>query len=167
MSDVTRTEILNLVEKYYNEKFKYKNSWSEGERINYSGRYFDEEELINLVDSSLDFWLTSGRYVEEFEKLLCEFLGVSYCLTTTSGSSANLLAFMSLTSSKLGNRSIKKGDEVITVAAGFPTRLRSLCEAGLRPYRAYSTDRGQPCQNSSHGTHERLPGGRKTFPPRT
>lgn len=133
MSDVTRTEILNLVEKYYNEKFKDKKCWNEGDRINYSGRYFDEEELINLVDSSLDFWLTSGRYVEEFEKRLCEFLGVSYCLTTTSGSSANLLAFMSLTSSKLGNRSIKKGDEVITVAAGFPTTIAPIVQYGAVP----------------------------------
>ncbi|MBQ8999236.1 MAG: lipopolysaccharide biosynthesis protein RfbH, partial [Clostridium sp.] len=102
-------------------------------RINYSGRYFDEEELINLVDSSLDFWLTSGRYGDEFEKRLCEFLGVSYCLTTTSGSSANLLAFMSLTSSKLGNRSIKKGDEVITVAAGFPTTIAPIIQYGAVP----------------------------------
>lgn len=133
MSNVTRAEILNLVQKYYNEKFKGKNTWNEGDRINYSGRYFDEEELINLVDSALDFWLTSGRYVEEFEKQLCEFLNVSYCLTTTSGSSANLLAFMSLTSHKLGDRRIKKGDEVITVAAGFPTTIAPIIQYGAVP----------------------------------
>ena len=133
MKSNIRQEIFELVKKYYNETFKDEKTWKEGNRINYSGRCFNEEELINLVDSSLDFWLTSGRYVEEFEKRLSDFLGVSYCLTTTSGSSANLLAFMALTSPKLGDRRINKGDEVITVAAGFPTTIAPIIQYGAIP----------------------------------
>lgn len=99
-----------------------------GNRISYAGRVYDEKEMINLVDSSLDFWLTAGRYAEKFEKEFAKFLGVKYCSLTNSGSSANLLAFMALTSPKLGDRRIQKGDEVITVAAGFPTTVAPIIQ---------------------------------------
>jgi len=101
--------------------------------INYSGRVYDEKELINLVDSSLDFWLTAGRYAAEFEKKLAEFLGVKYCMLTNSGSSANLLAVCALTSPKLGKRRLNPGDEVITVACGFPTTLNPILQNDLVP----------------------------------
>ncbi len=102
-------------------------------RVNYAGRVYDEKEVINLVDSSLDFWLTSGRYTNRFEKEFAGFLGIKYCSLTNSGSSANLLAFMALTSPKLGERRIKKGDEVITVAAGFPTTVAPIIQYGAIP----------------------------------
>ena len=102
-------------------------------RINYAGRVYDEKDMINLVDSSLDFWLTAGRFAEKFEKEFAEFLGVKYCLLTNSGSSANLLALMSLTSPKLGERRIQKNDEVITVAAGFPTTVAPIIQYGAIP----------------------------------
>ncbi len=94
---------------------------------------YDEKDMINLVDSSLDFWLTAGRFAEKFEKEFAKFLGVKYCLLTNSGSSANLLAFMSLTSPKLGERRIQKNDEVITVAAGFPTTVAPIIQYGAIP----------------------------------
>jgi CDP-6-deoxy-D-xylo-4-hexulose-3-dehydrase len=102
-------------------------------KINYAGRIFDEKEMISLVDSALDFWLTTGRYAEKFEKEFAEFLGVKHCSLTNSGLSANLLAFMALTSPKLGERRIKKGDEVITVAAGFPTTVTPIIQYGAVP----------------------------------
>ncbi|RLA93146.1 MAG: lipopolysaccharide biosynthesis protein RfbH, partial [Deltaproteobacteria bacterium] len=102
-------------------------------KINYAGRVYDEKEMINLVDSALDFWLTAGRYAEVFEKDFAKFLGVKYCSLTNSGSSANLLAFMALTSPKLGDRRIQKGDEVITVAAGFPTTVTPIIQYGAIP----------------------------------
>jgi CDP-6-deoxy-D-xylo-4-hexulose-3-dehydrase len=102
-------------------------------KINYAGRIFDEKELINLVDSSLDFWLTTGKYTEKFEEEFPKFLGVKYCSLVNSGSSANLLAFMALTSQELGERRIKKGDEVITVAAGFPTTVAPIIQYGAMP----------------------------------
>jgi len=101
--------------------------------INYGGRFYDEKEVLNLVDASLDFWLTNGRYCAEFEKKFAAKLGVSYCSLTNSGSSANLLAFMTLTSYKLGDKRIKKGDEVITVAAGFPTTVTPIIQYGAIP----------------------------------
>jgi len=101
--------------------------------IRYAGRVFDEKEIKNLVDSALDFWLTSGKYAEEFEKKLAEFLGVKHTLIVNSGSSANLLAFMALTSPELGDRTIKRGDEVITVAAGFPTTIAPIIQYGAIP----------------------------------
>jgi len=102
-------------------------------RINYAGRVYDEKEMISLVDASLDFWLTSGRFARQFEKNLAEFLGVKYCLLTNSGSSANLLAISALTSPKLGQRRLKPGDEVITTACGFPTTLNAIIQNGLVP----------------------------------
>jgi len=102
-------------------------------RINYAGRIYDEKELVNLVDASLDFWLTAGKYAKKFEKEFAEFLGVKYCLLTNSGSSANLLAISALTSPKLGKRRLKPGDEVITTACGFPTTLNSIIQNNLIP----------------------------------
>uniref|UniRef100_A0A7V3VU24 Lipopolysaccharide biosynthesis protein RfbH n=1 Tax=candidate division WOR-3 bacterium TaxID=2052148 RepID=A0A7V3VU24_UNCW3 len=118
----------NTVHKRENEEFIPGKS-----RINYAGRIFDEREMTNLVDSALDFWLTAGKYAEEFEERFAEFLGVKYCSLCNSGSSANLLAFMALTSLKLGERRIKKGDEVITVAAGFPTTITPIVQSGAIP----------------------------------
>jgi len=102
-------------------------------RIPYAGRVYDEKEMINLVDASLDFWLTAGRYAARFEKAFADFLGVRHCSLTNSGSSANLLAFMALTSPKLGDRRILPGDEVITVAAGFPTTVAPIIQYGAVP----------------------------------
>ena len=95
--------------------------------------FFDAEELVNLIDSSLDFWLTAGPWAHKFEKRFADWLGVKYCSLTNSGSSANLLAFMTLTSSLLGERRIKKGDEVITVACGFPTTVTPIIQYGAIP----------------------------------
>jgi len=101
--------------------------------VNYAGRVYDEKELISLVDASLDFWLTTGRYADQFEKDLAAFLGVKYCLLTNSGSSANLLALSALTSPKLGEKRLKPGDEVITTACGFPTTLNPILQNNLVP----------------------------------
>ena len=120
-----KKDIFNNVKIYYEKYFKKKEKFIPGEtRINYAGRVFDENEIINLVDSSLDFWLTEGRFTSQFQEELSSFIGVKYCLLTTSGSSANLLAISALTSNKLGNdKRLKPGDEIITVAAGFPTTI--------------------------------------------
>jgi len=132
-------KILRLNEKYfvrnyYNFAHKQNQTFIPGKsRINYAGRVFDEKEMINLVDSSLEFWLTYGRYSKEFEKKLTEFLGVKYAFLVNSGSSANLLAFMALTSPLLEGRRIKRGDEVITVAAGFPTTVAPIIQYGAIP----------------------------------
>ena len=110
-----------------------KEPFQEGQRIPYASRVYDQKEMVNLVDSSLEFWLTSGRYTDEFEKKLAEYLGVRYCSLVNSGSSANLTAFMTLTSPLLGERQIKRGDEVITVAAGFPTTVTPVIQYGAVP----------------------------------
>jgi CDP-4-dehydro-6-deoxyglucose reductase, E1 len=127
-----RTEILDLVKKFYEQKpnnqFTPKKS-----NVPYAGRVYDEKELVSLVDASLDFWLTTGRYAEQFEKDLAEFLGIKYCLLTNSGSSANLLAVSALTSPKLGEKRLKQGDEVITTACGFPTTLNPILQNNLIP----------------------------------
>ena len=102
-------------------------------RVNYAGRVFDEKEMTNLVDSALEFWLTYGHWSKEFEKRLAEYLCVRWALLVNSGSSANLLAFMTLTSPLLGERQIKRGDEVITVAAGFPTTIAPIVQYGAVP----------------------------------
>ncbi len=101
--------------------------------IPYAGRVYDDNEMIALVDASLDFWLTTGRYAQEFEVRFAEFLGLKYCLLTNSGSSANLLAVSALTSTKLGDRALKAGDEVITTACGFPTTLNPILQNNLVP----------------------------------
>lgn len=126
-------EIENLVREYYQQNHVSKSEFSEGDRINYSGRVYDAEEMVNLVDAALEFWLTSGHYVAEFEKGLSDFLGVKHCSLVNSGSSANLCAFMALTSHKLGDRRIKKGDEVIAVAAAFPTTVTPIVQYGAVP----------------------------------
>lgn len=129
-----KQEILEKVKEYHNLKFGEKKGFIEGETyVNYGGRFFDEKEMVNLVDSSLDFWLTSGPWVKEFETNMAEYLGIKFCSLTNSGSSANLLAFMALTSQELGERRIKRGDEVITVAAGFPTTITPAIQYGAVP----------------------------------
>ncbi len=127
-----RQEILELVGEYC-DRFHQKKHFQEGDRIPYASRVYDRQEMMNLVDSSLEFWLTSGRYTEEFEKKLAEYLEIRYCSLVNSGSSANLLAFMALTSPLLGDRQIRRGDEVITVAAGFPTTVTPVIQYGAVP----------------------------------
>lgn len=128
-----RRQVIEAAVRYYEYHHKPKKDFAPGDRINYAGRVFDHREIENLIDSSLDFWLTSGRYAEKFENEFASFLGVKHCSLTNSGSSANLLAFMALTSSKLGERRIKGGDEVITVAAGFPTTIAPIIQYGAVP----------------------------------
>ncbi|MBN1471421.1 MAG: lipopolysaccharide biosynthesis protein RfbH [Syntrophaceae bacterium] len=131
-----RKKILSLVKKYYEENLysgKKSKSFKKGQRISYAGRVYDEKELINLVDASLDFWLTTGRFADEFEEKFASFLKIKHAYLVNSGSSANLLAFMALTSDKLKDRKIKRGDEVITVAAGFPTTVTPILQYGAVP----------------------------------
>jgi len=128
-----RNEILHKVTEYFEAKFNNQNTYSAGEKIPFSGRVFDQDELVNLVSSSLDFWLTSGRYAMEFEIKFSNFMDVDYALLVNSGSSANLVALTTLTSPKLGDKRLKKGDEVITVAAGFPTTVNPIIQNGLVP----------------------------------
>jgi CDP-6-deoxy-D-xylo-4-hexulose-3-dehydrase len=128
-----RKQAIDAAIAYYRHAHAHKKTFAPGDRIPYAGRVFDEREISNLVDSSLDFWLTTGRYAERFEKEFAEFLGVQHCSLTNSGSSANLLAFMALTSPKLGERRIRPGDEVITVAAGFPTTVTPIIQYSAVP----------------------------------
>ena len=128
-----KEEILNLVEEYCNKYHNIKKEFKEGDRTPYASRVYDSKEMTNLVDSALEFWLTSGRYTNEFEKKLAEYLNVKYCSLVNSGSSANLLAFMALTSPLLKERAIKRGDEVITVACGFPTTVTPVLQYGAIP----------------------------------
>ena len=128
-----RREILEAVAEYAKKFHEQKKEFHEGDRIPYASRVYDHEEMVNLVDSALEFWLTSGRYTEEFEKKLADYLKVRYCSLVNSGSSANLIAFMALTSPLLGDRRIGRGDEVITVAAGFPTTVTPAIQYGAVP----------------------------------
>lgn len=128
-----REQILELVAEYCGKYHNKSGAFKEGDRIPYASRVYDSKEMVNLVDSSLEFWLTSGRYTDEFEKKLAEYLGVKYCALVNSGSSANLTAFMTLTSPLLGDRAIRRGDEVITVAAGFPTTVTPMIQYGAVP----------------------------------
>lgn len=128
-----RQQILDMVGAYCDTFHGKKKEFSEGDRISYAARVYDREEMVNLADSSLEFWLTSGRYTDEFEKGLAKYLGIRYCSLVNSGSSANLLAFMTLTSPLLGERRVRRGDEVITVAAGFPTTVTPLIQYGAVP----------------------------------
>ena len=125
-------QILNSIKEYYRQ-FMVKPEYKTGDRIPYAGRVFNEKEMVNLVDSALEFWLTSGRYTDLFEKKLADYLGVPYVSLVNSGSSANLLAFMALTSPILQDRQILPGDEVITVAAGFPTTIAPIVQYGAVP----------------------------------
>ena len=127
-----RQKILESVAEYcrtYHNTGEYKT----GDRIPYAKRVYDEEEMVNLADSALEFWLTAGKYTERFEKELADYLGIKYCSVVNSGSSANLLAFMALTSPLLGEKRVKPGDEIITVAAGFPTTVTPVLQYGAVP----------------------------------
>lgn len=129
-----KRQILDLTREYHAAAFGGEKQFVPGEsRVAYGGRVFDESELVNLVDSSLEFWLTYGRYSQRFEAGLASYLGVRHALLVNSGSSANLLAFAALTSAKLGDRRVRRGDEVITVAAGFPTTVAPIVQFGAVP----------------------------------
>lgn len=132
-SEEIKEKIKQLTKEYYKESLKDEKNFSYGDKISYAGRIYDEKELVNLIDSSLEFWLTSGRYTKQFEKDFARFLNIKYCYTCNSGSSANLLAFMTLTSDLLVERKINPGDEVITVAAGFPTTVSPIIQYGAIP----------------------------------
>ena len=128
-----RESILEMVKEYCDKYHNQEKPFEEGDRIPYASRYYGHEEMVNLVDSSLEFWLTSGRYTDQFEKEFAEYLGIKHCSLVNSGSSANLLAFMALTSPLMGERRILPGDEVITVAAGFPTTIAPIIQYGAVP----------------------------------
>jgi CDP-6-deoxy-D-xylo-4-hexulose-3-dehydrase len=128
-----RKEIIAKTTEYYHARFADKEFTPGKSRVNYAGRVFDEKEIVNAVEASLDFWLTEGRFSENFAEKISEFLGVEHVLLTNSGSSANLLAFAALTSEKLGERRLKPGDEVISVAAGFPATVAPIIQYGLVP----------------------------------
>ena len=128
-----REEILSLVSEYCRKYHLNKKPYEYGDRIPYASRVYDEQEMRNLVDSSLEFWLTAGRYTERFEKEFASYLGIRFVSLVNSGSSANLLAFMALTSPLLKERRILPGDEVITVACGFPTTIAPILQSGAVP----------------------------------
>ncbi|MBX9694120.1 MAG: DegT/DnrJ/EryC1/StrS family aminotransferase, partial [Cyanobacteria bacterium] len=128
-----REKILELVCEFYKEEWPERDFKPGETAIQYAGRVFDEDELVNLVDASLDFWLTSGRFTDRFERAMADHLGNIYALLCNSGSSANLLAVSALTSHKLKDRQLKPGDEVITVAAGFPTTVNPIIQNRLTP----------------------------------
>ena len=128
-----REEIKALVADYYHQFKEKKEAFHPGDRINYGGRVFDEREMCTLTDAVLDFWLTAGHYADRFENEFAQMLGVKYACLVNSGSSANLLAFMTLTAPELGERQIKPGDEVITVACGFPTTITPMIQYGAVP----------------------------------
>jgi len=128
-----KEQILKMVSTYCDTYHNQNKGFHEGQRIPYASRVYDHEEMVNLVDSALEFWLTAGRYTEEFEKKFASYLGVRSCALVNSGSSANLIAFMTLTSPLLGERAIRRGDEVITVAAGFPTTVTPMIQFGVIP----------------------------------
>lgn len=126
-------EILRYVTEYCEKYHNQEKAFTPGDRISYASRVYDSAEMVNLVDSALEFWLTSGRYTDEFEEKLAQYLNIKYCSLVNSGSSANLLAFMALTSPLLKERRINRGDEVITVAAGFPTTVAPIIQYGAIP----------------------------------
>ena len=130
-----REQIRSLVEDYFHEfkKPELEREFTPGDRIAYASRVYDEKEMCSLVDSALDFWLTTGRFSDEFERKFAEWIGVRYANLVNSGSSANLLAFMALTAPELGERQIRRGDEVITVACGFPTTVAPILQYGAVP----------------------------------
>ncbi len=129
----SREQILKLVAEYAKKYHNQNSEFTEGDRIPYASRVYDEKEMVNLVDSALEFWLTAGRYTDEFEKKFAEYLGVRFVSVCNSGSSANLIAFATLTSPLLGERQVKPGDEIITVAAGFPTTVTPIIQYGCIP----------------------------------
>ena len=128
-----KEKILRSVREYCDTFHNKQTEYKEGDRIPYASRVYDSEEMVNLVDSALEFWLTSGRYTDEFEKELGKYLGIKHVSLVNSGSSANLIAFMALTSPILGEKRVRPGDEVITVAAGFPTTVTPIIQYGAVP----------------------------------
>ena len=128
-----REQIKALVSEYYHDFKANKASYKEGDRITYATRVFDEKEMCALTDATLDFWLTTGRFADKFEKEFAQWIGVKYAHLVNSGSSANLIAFYALTAPELRDRQIKKGDEVITVACGFPTTVSPIIQYGAVP----------------------------------
>ena len=128
-----REQIKGLVTEYYHKYKEKKEPFQPGDRINYAARVFDEKEMRALTDAMLDFWLTTGRFSEEFEKEFAKWIGVKYAHLVNSGSSANLIAFMTLTAPELGERRIRRGDEVITVACSFPTTVAPIIQYGAVP----------------------------------
>ena len=128
-----REQIKEMVAQYYHDFKEKKTEFKPGDRISYASRVFDEKEMQALTDATLDFWLTTGRFADEFEKEFAKWIGVKFAHLVNSGSSANLLAFMTLTAPELGERQIKPGDEVITVAAGFPTTVTPVINYGAIP----------------------------------
>lgn len=131
--ETIRTQILDLVKEYHTAKFSSKAFDPDKDLVHYAGRVFDEEEIVNLVDASLDFYLTANRYAERFESEFADYLGLSNAILVNSGSSANLVALTTLTSPKLKDRRLKPGDEVITTACGFPTTLNPILQNQLVP----------------------------------
>jgi CDP-6-deoxy-D-xylo-4-hexulose-3-dehydrase len=128
-----RDEIIAMVADYCDKYHNQSHDFMPGQRIPYASRVYDQAEMTNLVDSALEFWLTAGRYADRFETDFAKYLHVKFCSLVNSGSSANLLAFMTLTSPLLGDRAIKRGDEVITVACGFPTTVTPIIQFGAVP----------------------------------
>lgn len=128
-----REQIKALVSEYYHQFKENVSPYHHGDRISYAARVYDEKEMCALTDASLDFWLTTGHFAEQFEKEFAAWLGVRYAHLVNSGSSANLIAFMALTSPELGERQICRGDEVITVACGFPTTVTPIIQYGAVP----------------------------------
>lgn len=128
-----KAQILEMVDGYCKKYHNQQKPFEEGDRIPYASRVYDSQEMMNLVDSALEFWLTAGRYEDQFEKKFAEYLGIRFCSLVNSGSSANLLAFMALTSPLLKERQVLPGDEVITVAAGFPTTVAPVIQYGAVP----------------------------------
>lgn len=128
-----RQAIKQLVSEYYHDFKENKTPFKEGDRVNYASRVFDDKEMMSLTDAMLDFWLTTGRFADEFEKNFAEWIGVRFASLVNSGSSANLIAFMALTAPELGDRQIKPGDEIITVACGFPTTVTPAIQYGAVP----------------------------------
>lgn len=128
-----REQIKALVAQYYHDFKEDRKPFEPGDRITYAARVYDEREMCALTDAMLDFWLTTGRFSDEFEKNFAEWIGVKYAHLVNSGSSANLIAFMALTAPELGERQIRKGDEVITVACGFPTTVTPILQYGAVP----------------------------------
>lgn len=128
-----RDAIKNMVAEYYHQFKEKKQDFKPGDRISYASRVFDEKEMCTLTDAVLDFWLTTGRFADQFEKEFASWIGVKFAHLVNSGSSANLIAFMTLTAPELGRKQIRKGDEVITVACGFPTTVTPIIQYGAVP----------------------------------
>lgn len=132
-ADKLRRQILDLVRQYHVEAFPQKTFVPDQSAVPYAGRVFDAEELVHLTEASLDFWLTTGRFAEQFEREFAAWCGLRHAMLVNSGSSATLLALSCLTSPELGQRALRPGDEVITVAAGFPTTVNPIIQNGLIP----------------------------------